>query len=66
MQETVFLGRNNTSLKFGIQLAISLLLAIFIGLKIDEVLRSTPLFTLLLVVYAICGNFWILIRNVKK
>lgn len=63
MQEIVSLGRNNPALKFGAALLMSLLCAIVFGQMIDRYVQTTPWVTLLFVLYAIVGNFMILMRK---
>lgn len=44
-------------------MALSCVLAIFLGLWIDEILHTTPWIMLLLLAYAIGGSIYMLIRS---
>lgn len=52
-----------TAFSFGFAMIIGMMLAVYLGMKIDEWLNTSPLFILIFVVYVMVGSF---VRLYKK
>lgn len=66
MQEIVFLGRNNTTLKFSGTIIVGLIISIFLGTKLDTYFQTTPIVTIIFVLYVVIGSFILLLKGIKK
>lgn len=54
------------ALRFGMMLAVSLLTAVLAGLGLDRLLHTTPVFLVLLILYAIGGSIWRLYKKMEE